>query len=420
MKSLRRIVLILIAGIAAGYLLMVAAYALPLDWTGKTYEETVSMLRKEKMYPNERYSRRRLDNFSDALIMLIASYKGDEGPWLQAAANYFISYGGDDFYHLKTYPYDWLVGNYDHQTAEPVRIEYGRYWHGYVIPVRLLLRFFNYSQIRSINSFILLFLMSLTLMALRRRLPRMVLPFALMFLFLAPSAVGRCLEFSGDIYTMLIAALVLLRCSERQLVGRRIRYYFLIVGMVTPFAGFFTSPTLTLTVPLVLMCQIRRGEKKMLRLVSECVLFWGIGYVGMWGGKWAIAVLLEKREFLTPLLSALELRSSRGGTNRAAGLVRCFRELLRNKYLDVLLLSFAVLTIAESAAGNRKTLPKEASRNLLYLIPAVLVCAWYLFFSNHVFVHYWFTYRHACILIPSLFAALDFSDKAADNTTTEA
>ena len=50
MKTIRNIVLILLAGIVAGYLLLVAAYALPLDWTGPEHDETVAFLKTEKMY----------------------------------------------------------------------------------------------------------------------------------------------------------------------------------------------------------------------------------------------------------------------------------------------------------------------------------------------------------------------------------
>ena len=418
-KAARTIPLILIAAIIGGYLLMVAAYAVPLDWSGPNYDKTVAQMKKEKMYPKELYSNRQQDNFSDAIMMLMASYKGDEGPWRQAAANYYISYGGDDFYHLKTYPYDWLVGNYDPDTAVPSRMEYGRYWHGYIVVLRPLMKFFSYPQIRKINSAALLFLICLTLMVLRRRLPATFLPFSLMLLFLAPTSIGKCLEFSGDIYTMLLACLVLL-CADYRLAGQRIRYFYLIVGILTPFAGFFTSPTLTLTVPLVLMCQLRYGQKNLARLTAECILFWGIGYVGMWAGKWVVAVLLERQEFLGNLRTAVKLRSSLGGASRLTGLKRCLKEFFNNRFLDMLLLSFAALTAAEFPLDHRKIRPEALRHNLLYLVPVVLVCAWCLFFSNHVYIHSWFTFRHIGVFVLSIFAFLDLSGRTpANNNKTE-
>ena len=408
MKTIRNIILILITGIVVGYLLLVAVYALPMDWTGPEHDETVAFLKTEKMYLLDRWSYRRLDNFSDSIIMLMASYKGDEGPWRQAASNYYISYGGDDFYKLTSYPYDWLIGRYD-ETAQPIKMNYGRYWHGYIVPMRLLMMFLSYPQIRVLNFITLTALMILTLVSIYKRLPRTVLPFLLMLLYIAPTAVGKCIEFSGDIYTMLMASLIMLHCNEQQLAGRRIRYFFLIVGIVTPYIGFFTSPTLTLTVPFILMCQLRRNENNMFRLAVECIIFWGIGYVGMWGAKWVIAAISEGREFWKVLFGAQKLRASVKGASRFTGLMLCFKEMLKIYYLNIFLISFIILSIYIIILDRQIIRRKDIIYNLLYLFPILIVFAWYVFFSNHVHIHSWFTYRHACVFILSILVMLNLT-----------
>ena len=196
LKTIRNSFLIGVASVVIGYLLMVAVHAIPLNWTGQNYQNTVELLKREGMYPKETFSHRYLDNYADSVSMLLASYPGKESAWRKAANDYFLSYDGKEVYHTEVTPYDFLVGNYDPEKAHVGAATYARYWHGNLLLFKPLMCYFDYRQIRRVNSLLVLLATVAAIFLLFKRLPLTTPAFVVAILLLGPTALGKTIEFS--------------------------------------------------------------------------------------------------------------------------------------------------------------------------------------------------------------------------------
>ena len=90
------------------------------------------------------------------------------------------------------------------------RESYARYWNGYQIYLKPLLTVLNYGQIRNVNTIVQYLLLLVILKLLLRKYPYGLVPFVIMVLFLAPTAIGKCLMHSHDYYVALLTTLLLL------------------------------------------------------------------------------------------------------------------------------------------------------------------------------------------------------------------
>ncbi len=69
--------------------------------------------------------------------------------------------------------------------------------------------------------------------------------------------------------------------------------FFFALGIATVYFDFFTYPMSALTMPLTLVLLMEEYEwKKALKQVILLSIFWGIGYLGMWGAKWILCFLV--------------------------------------------------------------------------------------------------------------------------------
>ena len=409
MRTARKMILVTSASILFGYLLMVAVYTLPLDWPGESYDATISILKAEGMYPKDSFSNRQLDNYADSVSMLLASYPGTESPWRKAACNYYMSYDGEEVYYTTVTPYDYLIGNYDPAEASPGAASYARYWHGNLLLLKPLMRYFSYQQIRIINFSLIVLLTGIAIVFLIRRLPQMAFPFLITTMIIAPTAVGKTIEFSCVVFVLLLVVIILLgHRSFSALDSSGVCYLFLGAGIASVFVDFFTAPTLTLTIPLVLLCKLRHEEKRLLVLILKCCAFWSFGYIGMWAGKWLIAAMADGNRFLRSLEEAIVLRASPNAwATRQAAVLSCFKEVFSTQYLNISILIEALLLQARNILHAQKLAQEAFKRNLVFLIPILIPILWYILVPEHSMRHSWFAYRAGAGTVFAFLAALD-------------
>lgn len=89
--------------------------------------------------------------------------------------------------------------------------------------------------------------------------------------------------------------------------------FFMITGMITSYMDFLTTETLTLLVPLLLIIwiDIRNKGHADVKKILKSVLFWSIGYIGMWLMKWGLAAVIL-RENVMPYITG-HVRERLGG-----------------------------------------------------------------------------------------------------------
>lgn len=276
-KEILKLFCILLASITVGYLMLVGAYFIkPSNISRQRFAESSAQIQSEGVYPVDTVSNRMLDNFTDALILLECSYNGNENAFIKAANTPFQFLTGAG-------PFE-SIGQIDQAPKARLRINnYSRYWHGYQVILRPLLCLFNYSQLRKISSFMLAILITLITMLLINKLPRCVIPFIISVILLAPTAVAKSLQFTNVPYISLLSILLILWNPGKIRENGKMKYLFLLSGILVAYFDLFTFPLLSLTLPLALLCMFKdqRENRKLLKNMILCTVYWGIGFAGM-------------------------------------------------------------------------------------------------------------------------------------------
>lgn len=398
-------VIILLVGILVGYLALVLSYCIPPAMQTDEINESTAVFSQEGSYPLDTFSGVYLDNFTDSIMLQVASYSGDESVFEKAACSYYWRVSG-----MSPVPSFLRLHSAAESTAS--RVSYARYWHGYQVVLRPLLTMFNYGQIRLINLAFQTVLLAVLLVIIGKRMPLCSVPFMFLILFLTPTANYKSLQYSSMYYIMLCAVLILLLfCDRIQTIqgGNGVYYFFLLLGMVTAYMDFLTFPTISLTVPLCLFCVIRQTESgaslaRTIRLLLFCCVSWAAGYAGMWAGKWLIAFANQGPSFIETLSDVMSVRSSTVvgiEITRFDAVLDELKELAGNKALFAAAFAYGIGQIVMGIRG-KPAFKKMCAVCIPYILVAVIPLAWTMFMANHTRTHT-FTFRN---LAPCVFALL--------------
>lgn len=410
--------LLFVLAVSAGVLLLAVSLLLPRGVIHNNVYFSVDTFASEMDLPRTitDYPMSMLDNNTDAWMLLIADYHNPDEPL------------GDQLFLGQYAVYDenrtGLVGMdsiNSLQTEQILRVgEYPRYWHGWLLPLRLSLCFFNYSGIRMMNVIILTGLFALTVIGIERSKHRETLvPFLISFVILMPIALPLCMAYMISTCIALTASTVLLLYRERidALIG--IPLFFLLVGAVTAYSEFLQFPLITLGFPLVFSLTIssrRQTPGKNLRNAVLCVFAWGCGYFGMWIAKWLLAGLFTSRDVIRDALSQIAVRFSSTGNGQAGTEISRLDAVKRN--LNVLNKRPIVMLLAVSTAFyliralfgrhlSKADGQAAAVRQIIpYLLTALLPFAWVFLLANHSYIHFHFTYRVFSITVFAILCGL--------------
>ena len=386
--------------ILVGFLLLLAVFHIPVRFMQEECRESVRIFQEEDRYPNDPYSGRRLDNYTDSIFLLGAAYPGEESI-LDRTIHVYTQRTVDVPSPVRSF-----ISIYSKESEEVQPTEYAWYWHGYLLTLKPLLTMLNYQQIRHLNLAVQYTLLLVLLFLIQRRLPSVLLPFLLTVLFLAPTAIGRVLGYSSVYYILLLFLLLLLWNPKGRITEENVWLLFLFAGILTGYFDNLSAPTQTLTFPLCFLLVQRAGHgswKQNARLFLRCCFVWGFGYAGMWGAKWVLVLLFEGREFLISLGNQMWLYTgpSIGGhiVTQADALRRNFGILFKDPDLIIRSLILAavllVLVLRDRSRINRRSLADA----LLVLFITLIPLMWTLFLKNHSYRHYWFAYRTLTPLI---------------------
>lgn len=390
---------ILAGGGILGALLLAAVYLLPVSPMKENVARSSAVFDYEGVYPQlvQGYKSSQLDNCTDAIMLGIAAYSEEPAEKIRKAAALAmdarrVEFRGDDpVRSLNDY-----VNEVEGKEKQKQVVGYTRYWHGYLIPLKLLLLFFDYGDIRFLNLFIQFFLTGwIMILMVEKGRKRLLLPFAVLICVLNPVAEAMSLQFSSVYYITLLSLLGILR--REKMAGYAARFFFCI-GMMTSFLDLLTYPLLTLGVPLVLMFLLFEGRmgEKLLLLVKACCA-WGLGYAGMWGGKWLIASVLLQRNIFSDAYQQALLRSSMqsdGSALRWGEVIwRNVRVLLRWPYLFLAAAVGIILLKKIWSAGLKGRVRRAFLFGIPFFLIALMPFVWFCALGNHSYQHYWFTYR---------------------------
>ncbi len=397
---------ILVAGILSGTLLMIAVYCLPVAPMKANAQRSTEIYDYEGVYPQLMwgYKMSQLDNCTDATMLLNAIYSGPGSPVEKAMQVYRTEYYGEN-------PVKSLTNYANDVEAETYGCAYSRYWHGYLVILKPLLLFWDVADIRMMNMFLQITLPGYLLLLMKQKgYGRYIAGFLFSVLLLNPAAISVSFQFSTVYYLMLSGSIFILKHGT--LSRKRCMFLFLISGMATAFFDFLTYPLATLCFPLLFLLLKEESWKEAFKKVICYSLIWGIGYIGMWCGKWTIgSILLHRNLWTDALYRAAEYESM----EYEDGKVHALQVILKN--LSVLMkwpillgcmavFIFHIKQFCRKGADMVADLPQRCLRFIPFGLIALMPFAWYLAAGTHSYIHYWFTYRELCISVFALPAGL--------------
>lgn len=400
-KDVIRALILLVAGIMAGYLLLVLVYLLPVDRVQENLSKSVDILTTEREYHRviPGYISTQLDNYTDSWMMGNAAYDNQLPAWKKALLCTSADYGEG--------PLDGLVRYLDGEGGYQ-EMTYTRYWHGYLVVLKPFFQFFDYADLRVVN-IVLEFMLVLGVFC---KLVSMgykgeAWGYIMSVVFMMPVVIPLSIQFSVIFYLTNLAVLVLLNYYDWLINQNGMLLYFQVIGMAASFFDFLTYPIASLGVPMVCLLLLDKDSGLWARVKDIVCLSvsWGFGYGAMWMGKWILGTLVLGDDVIANALSQIAMRSSHIQNGEK---ITTFDTWLRNvefyfekPYLALIVVCITVAIIGVLRCWRR--MPEVLTDILPFVVTAMMPFVWYAFAGQHSYEHHWFTFRG---LMTSVFACM--------------
>lgn len=293
------------------------------------------------------------------------------------------------------------------ETADPLHqamdmSDYARYWHGYVLILRPLLYFMDYSDFRIWNCFLQIALVCYIAFLIWKAtgMKRYVLAFLTSYALLMPPALFLSLQYSWAFYLSFGGILLVVKKSEFLSAGSNYAFFFLIVGMMTSFFDLLTFPLLTWGFPVIwwiVMKGDKMGGAERFKKVVFSGVSWVAGYALFWILKWVIATLVLGRNVIADGIGEAFYRVSDEGVvvmslmqvyDRWEVLYCNWRPYEYGAY-SALLIAWMIWAVFCGIWNGWKVRAGSG----VYLLVALSSIVWYLALFNHTVLHHFFTYR---------------------------
>ncbi|MDU1032943.1 hypothetical protein [Clostridium sp.] len=386
--------------------MLILAYSIPNERISENVKESLVVLSKEGVYPrfflNDEGSQ--LDNFTDTLMLNTAVYSDGDNAVKSAMKNgnaYTDNQDDNEIDELFAY-----LNNEKIETSE-----YGRYWHGYLVLLKPLLFFFNYSQIRYLNIFVLVGLfISVNILIKNRIGTKYMIAFFISVMMSMFWIIPMSLQFSSIYYIMFLSLVFLLKNYDWLKEKKLIPYLFFVVGACTSFLDLLTAPLITLGILLVTYLLFEDEENSIIYKVKEIIcdsIMWTMGYGLTWASKWILGSLILGKNILSEAINQAAYRTSSVYNGQNISLLEVIKKNMvlyfNETSIKILLLIGIVLIIMLLFKRIR-------FKYIINKIPVLLLAAypiiWFIVLSNHSDIHYWFTYRSLMISLYSIISLL--------------
>ena len=256
---------------------------------------------------------------------------------------------------------------------------YSRYWHGDVFFVKSLLSVMNISLVYRLNCIIMYSLAIFLILSLYQYNKKFALFYSIGFLLVRINVVPHCLEYSWTFYIGIISCLLILknRIKDNAL-------FLFNIGMICAYIDFFSTETVTLTLPLILMVyKDKLGIKDTLKLC----LCWSCGYSLCFMTKW----LLSFKD-MSDTIWHIKMRIC-GYASIMNALRYNICELgITDRNIHICVAVFYVLAVSAVAyimIRNRNNYSILCPYIMIFLIPYLR----YMIIFNHSMTHCFMTYR---------------------------
>ena len=407
-------------------LLLFLSSLIPSNWIENNVKESSQTLLKEGPYPllSKKFNVV-TDNPTDA-IMINTCYSIDNSnplfSYMSARKNYkegltqkeltdtngeLISISEsskDGSYHPIDELKEFLDGNVD------TSIEYARYWHGYLPILRILLIFFNITEIRFVI-FILFVALFITLCILLKRKfgYKIVILFCYTLIIEDFFFVSYSLGSAPIFITMMLANIILLIKLDKI---KNIYLYFFIIGCISNYVDFLTVPLVTLGMPLLIYLLYMQKSRKLsllegLKIVIGSGALWTMGYGLTWFSKWAIYDIIYNKDLIQSAILQVMYRSV--GKSQATDITiwSTIGNFIFKNLVFIIMFVIAQLIYVYSEKKDIVIDKKILKEIVPILLVSILPFIWYVLLSNHSILHSYFTYRNMLIFTTGILIILN-------------
>ncbi|MBQ7723336.1 MAG: hypothetical protein IJT57_03335 [Selenomonadaceae bacterium] len=411
-KVFLRIIVGVALSILIGAALMIFTYALPTERLVENVRDGLPLYEREGNYPSWALGEHsRLDNFTDAIILLEVTHPTEN---LIEAAMLNPRFVMPE----EERPVETLIKVFGGDTSGLIETVYPRYWHGELVILKPLLIATQVQHVRMLFAYADFILFVVALMMFQKVLgTRYTLAFAAVIMTLNLVSVSMSFQFS-TVYIVTMSAIIFMLKKNRRLFDDDLyNYFFAAIGIIIGFTDFFTYPAFSVGLPLIVYYLLNRREllKKnlahVLKLMTGLLISWGIGYAGMWSGKWIIAQVLTDYNALSDALGQVSsYMQINNALNTAGWQITSLGSIQRNIAVvghgPIRIFIFAaIIFLVYMLIRRRKKISFSARKFLPYLMPAVLPFIWYAMASGHSHIHAFFTYRSLTVTIFALTCA---------------
>lgn len=388
-------------------MLVLAAY-LPQNQIDINVAYSADIMYEEGVYPAtlDRTFAGQLDNWTDALILMESKAMNSQD--LQTVlSNPLFDYGG-------AHPVENLY-EYVHDESPISAGGYVRYWMGFRAVMRLLLCFFNYYQIKRYVAFALFALYALLICLVGEKINyKAAVAFALSIILIRPYVVCNSLQFSCCFLIAFVAMLFVPWVQKRP---KYERLFFMVIGIITMYFDFYTTPIITFGLPAIFLYMLRNvnGDSMKSKEIIADASTWLAGYICSWIAKLLLTTLLTPYDAISNGINSV---SRWLGTDEIgiAGLVRTIIAAFKNIAMAIFgdkegLLTIAIFAVILLAAtifiilrGRLVIIGigKHAALLLIVLFPVI----WFVVASRPTAGHFWFQYRSVCVCYWGILAYL--------------
>ncbi len=424
-KIIKNFFFTFISIILIGWFFNILAAMIPHSAVHNNIIESIDVLASEgpfKAVIGNKYSNSIADNNTDAWMLLMADYDGTENILEKSLGGFYKSY--ENTSQTGSGAFDLFISSGADDAVETGVYSYSRYWHGWMLPLKLLLTFLNYEDIRFIGMIFLTTLFFICIyLALQKDLRFFAIAFSISVLFMVPITAMISFEYSFVLYVMLIGNILLLTSYKKLREVSAVPIFFLSLGMVTSYFDFLTYPPVSLGFCYLTYLFLRMKEAdytpfKAFKDLTVNAISWGIGYIGMWISKWIIGTLVLQTNVIQDALNQLILRTSEtdGISNISENKITYGQALANN--LDVfatrgyLFIGILIIFIFLYFLIKRRVSISRIRNCILFLpiflLTAIIPFAWVFILKNHTYLHRTFTSNLFTISAFAFFAFLAY------------
>lgn len=346
----------------------------------------------------------RLDAFSESLILNHSFYMNTREKPIEIIEN--------SCYRDGWHPVTSLIALGEDPTIQPTS---GRshYWLGFRSVVRPLLGLIPYQNIRGVVSaaFFTLFVAA-ALMLQKQADTLSAVCLLLAVISMNPVIVSTSLQFSCC-FLIAFAGIIAVCLSYRN--QRILCGVFLLLGQLTMYFDFYTSPLITWGLPLIALMSILRiqdkpGLCKALKLTGLTLLLWGLGYVGMTVMKMILTTTFTPANGFADVLSRFLHYTGVESANPAqaaytawGALYNCLKNVFTIPNLFSLVVAALALGVYLLVTKHRAGLKPSGSGIWVYALAGALPVIWLMCASQASGRHAYFQYRTLAVMVYAAF-----------------